>query len=210
MPEREADGASSRVVCLILAAGEGRRMGCPKACLPLGDNTSLATIALACREAGVPALVVTGAHRQAVTEEASRCELDVIQNPGWASGRTSSIQVGWRAAGRTAVLVWPVDVPFVHPGTVRRLLGGASRRPRTPAFRGRRGHPVLLPACVREEVLALGPDQALHDVTRLGAEEVTVEDEGILVDLNTPFDHKAALERLRHVRHEPPYAENLP
>ncbi len=181
---------------LVLAAGEGRRMGGPKALLDLKGSTALERIARACREAGLPVLVVTGAHRGPVEAEAARLGLPTVHNPDWIRGRSGSVQAGWRAAGTTDALVWPVDVPFPGPATVRSLLGAADAEwAVVPSHGGRRGHPVLLPVCLRDRVLALGPDQPLHDVVRPAAREVPVDDDGILVDLNTPEEHRAALRR---------------
>ena len=170
--------------------------GNPKALLPLRGSTALGCIARTCRDIGLPALVVTGAHRAQVEAEAARLGLPTLHNPRWEQGRSGSIQAGWRAAGPTAALVWPVDVPLPCAASVRRLLEvHDAATAAVPVCNGRRGHPVLLGAGLRDQVLALGPDQPLHDVVRPALREIAVDDAGILDDLNTPEHYIDVLRR---------------
>ena len=169
------------VAGLVLAAGEGRRFGGPKAEVQLAGERLVDIGVRILTEGGCwPVVVVSGA-RQLVAPGA-----EVVPNPDWASGMGSSLRAGLLALdemGAEAVVVLLVDTPWVSAGAVRRLVMSAGTAPALVAtYDGRRGHPVLLDAVVWPEIteLAVGdvgakawmnahPDQVLEvDCTGLG------------------------------------------
>jgi molybdenum cofactor cytidylyltransferase len=63
-----------------------------------------------------------------------------------------------------------------------------------PSFRGRRGHPVLFPTAVIGEIFGAA---TLRDIVRRDPERVQVvevEDEGVILDLDTGEDYRRAVE----------------
>ncbi|HEY6238294.1 MAG TPA: NTP transferase domain-containing protein, partial [Thermoplasmata archaeon] len=145
-------------------------------------------------------------HR-ALLEPLARTEDAVLlPNPGWRRGRTGSIQVGleW-ADGADGVVLWPIDHPFVEPGTVGRLLEVARGDPLAlwvgPTFRGRGGHPVTIKSAAFPAIMELGPDEPLRRVlARLGVQvrRVEVRDTGVLSGTDTPEEYERA--RAEHAR----------
>jgi CTP:molybdopterin cytidylyltransferase MocA len=142
------------VAGLVLAAGQGRRFGGPKAVAML-DGERLVDRAVRILHGGGcgPVVVVSGAVE--LTVEGAQ----VAPNPLWDTGMGSSLRVGLDAAtttGASAVVILLVDTPWVSPSAVRRLVTAG---PGTPAaiatYDGRRGHPVLLSAPIWSEVAAL-------------------------------------------------------
>jgi CTP:molybdopterin cytidylyltransferase MocA len=141
--------APVRVVAIVLAAGEGRRMGGPKALLPIGGETFLAR---ACRLLARPGIVsvvaVLGAEAERVMREAGiPAGVSVAVNRGWREGMLTSIWRGLDEAeksGADAILLHPVDNPFVEPATIDAVLdslaGGSQIT--VPSHAGRRGHPA--------------------------------------------------------------------
>jgi len=137
-----------RFVAVILAAGEGRRMGGPKALLKIGDSTFLARAAGLLARPGVAArIAVLGHEADRVEAEAGLPEGTVIvRNPHYREGMLSSVLAGLEAAealGAEGLLLHPVDHPLVEPLTVDRVLraleGGAIIA--VPTHGARRGHP---------------------------------------------------------------------
>lgn len=132
------------VAGLVLAAGEGRRFGGPKA-LATVDGVRLVDLAVGVlRSAELPVYVVSGA------APLNLPEATVVENDKWRTGMGSSLRAGLAALPKPtdAALVIPVDQPGLTSATVRRVLAAAGPRPRqalvVATYRGRPGHPVLL------------------------------------------------------------------
>jgi CTP:molybdopterin cytidylyltransferase MocA len=170
-----------RVVLIVLAAGESRRMGRPKALLPAGRTTFLGQIAQRAHRAGLDVLVVTGAHAREIA--LAHPELTQVVNRRWRSGQWSSVKIGLRAAKADRVLIQPVDAPHVRADTYARL--ARARPPAFAAFGEEPGHPVLVDraACLRSRAKTLA--QALE---ALEAVAVPTKDRAVLQNLNTPRD----------------------
>jgi nicotine blue oxidoreductase len=137
-----------RIVAVVLAAGEGRRIGGPKGLLRIGGTTFLAhASALLARPAVASVVAVLGAEADRVRAEGRLAEgVTVVVNERWREGMLSSVLAGLDAAealGAEAVLIHPVDHPGVDPATIERvaeaLLRGAAIA--VPSWEGRRGHP---------------------------------------------------------------------
>jgi molybdenum cofactor cytidylyltransferase len=186
-----------RVAGLILAAGESRRMGRPKALLEI-DGRSFVSIGIELLHAGgcAPVLVVDGAHR---LEQMLGAE--IVHNLEWEGGPLSSLQVGLRRALvlaplLDAILVHHVERPRVRVETIQALLAGLEREPDgiwQPMHLGRSGHPLVWPRVLFDELLALDPNHAsARDLLRGSAAErrrkLDLDDPGVLDNLDTPDD----------------------
>jgi molybdenum cofactor cytidylyltransferase len=182
------------VTAVVLAAGEGRRVGGPKGLLETGGETFLSRVVTACRDGGCDAvIVVTAPPPDPTGEEAARAGARVVRNPDPARGMFSSVLLGLAAAEPGGVLVFPVDHPHVRAETVRGLLGaGRTASPDSwavPLHEGRRGHPVWLGpgavAVVRSRPSAGSLREALSGSPRI---EVPTADPGVRRNVNLPSD----------------------
>jgi molybdenum cofactor cytidylyltransferase len=179
---------------LILAAGESRRMGSPKALLAYQGETFLdRLIGLFARRCSL-VIVVLGAGAEEIRPRIGRPAVVAI-NHDYRLGQTSSMQCGLRAAGAAdSVLFTLVDHPAVRPSTIDSLIPSApGPLLRVPRFQGRRGHPVWFSAALIPEFLALAPTSAARDVVRAHAAEtefVDVDDPGILADIDDPAAYR--------------------
>ncbi len=143
--------APDAVVGILLAAGEGRRFGHPKALLrdPTGE-TWLALSAQAMLDGGVRSVyVVLGASMEETREEVPDCCV-IVEAADWAEGMGASLRAGLHAVALTppsvrAALVMLVDTPGVGADVVARLVrqGSPSVLARA-SYDGEPGHPVLL------------------------------------------------------------------
>lgn len=183
---------SPSVAGLILAAGESRRMGFPKALLPYRENTFLDTLCGLFAARCSTVIVVVGAHAGEI-RAASKGRASFVENPHYRSGQTSSMQCGLRFVPPEAdgVLFTLVDHPAVAPGTIDELLRhtGKDARVTVPRYNGRRGHPIWFSRELIPEFLALPEDGAARDVVRshvLETEFVDVDDAGIVADIDDP------------------------
>jgi molybdenum cofactor cytidylyltransferase len=185
---------------LILAAGESSRMGTPKATLAYRGRTFLDWIVETLRSAGLERIVVVLGHRAEEIQPRVKSEaIEVIINPDYRSGQTSSFQEGLRALTAEdleAVLLCLVDHPAVSAGTARGIVTAfrESDAPVViPTYHGRRGHPVLIARRLFDELLGLTGDAGADSVVRRyrpATQYVEVEDEGVVIDVDDPEDYR--------------------
>jgi CTP:molybdopterin cytidylyltransferase MocA len=138
-------------VGLLLAAGEGRRLGRPKALVEDRDGSTWVERSVAAlRDGGVSDVyvVVGAAHSEVVRAVPAGCR--VVHAAGWAEGMGASLHAGLAAvsdeqADADAVLVMLVDTPGVGSDVVRRLSSESGPDVLARAAYGSQpGHPVLV------------------------------------------------------------------
>jgi molybdenum cofactor cytidylyltransferase len=179
---------------LILAAGESSRMGAPKATLAYRGRTFLEAIVQALGEAGFERIVVVLGHQaEEIQRQVEIEQAQVVINPDYRAGQTSSLQVGLRALladEPEGVLLCLVDHPAVSAETVRRIVATFHQCGAPvviPTYRGRRGHPVLIGRQLFDELLRLASDAGADSVVRRyrpATQFVAVEDEGVVIDVD--------------------------
>lgn len=181
---------------VVLAAGAGRRLGTvPKALLRVADGRSFLEVIAACaRQGGASGVVVVlGPPHAPVIERALPAGVRAVVNSRPERGMLSSVQAGIAALAPAveAVLVWPVDLPYVKPETVRGLLAGAPDKMVLPQHAGRGGHPLRIPRSCFAELAALAPALGLRGLMAAHPDRVSrlsVDDPGVLLDIDTPDD----------------------
>ena len=194
---------------VILAAGASTRMGSPKALLPDPDGrTFVARIARTFAEAGIDRIfIVTGQQHDAIvaalTADAPLVMPRCVRNPDPSRGQLSSLWVGLDAATEEdadALLVTLVDVPMMRASTVRAVVDAWQRTGAPivrPAIGDRHGHPVLFDRVVFEDLRRAPLEQGAKVVVHAYADRivnVTVDDEGSLVDVDTPADYRRVVQ----------------
>lgn len=191
---------------IVLAAGESRRMGRPKAALPVypaGPSFAAAAVA-ALRAAGLgEIMVVAGAHPEAVSAAVEGLEgVRLLVHQGWAAGQLSSLRAALDAVdapGVEAIVVTLVDCPRVRPSTVVQLTDTwrATRAPIVrPMVGDRHGHPVVFDRITFDDLRAAPLDVGAKAVLarwQAAIVNVTVDDPGVLADVDTPEDYEAFL-----------------
>jgi CTP:molybdopterin cytidylyltransferase MocA len=193
---------STRVAGLVLAAGEGRRLGMPKALVTDSQGvTWLARAVATLHAAGVTDIqVVIGAAAERVRSSAPPAA-QVVEAADWAEGMGASLRAGLEAVTTTdsdaaAVVLMLVDTPGIGPRVVRRLLDHASPVALARAtYAGRPGHPVLFGRGHWDGVIAgaLG-DKGARDY--LATHETELVECGDLAD-GADIDTPDALDRWR-------------
>jgi molybdenum cofactor cytidylyltransferase len=116
-----------------------------------------------------------------------------VENPDPSRGMFSSIQAGVATANGDALVILPGDMPYVRPDTVRAVL--AKHREGhaivSPRYKGKRGHPVVMPLALRDEIAATPASANLHEVIKRHQDErvdLDVDDAGVVRDVDTPAD----------------------
>lgn len=179
---------------IILAAGESRRMGTPKALLELEGRTFLEVIYHRMRRAGIPrVLAVVGAGRERIQEQVRTAGLEWVVNEDYGRGQLSSL---WCALGvvgdADGAMMTLVDHPLVRAETYTRLIENFKKDPErivVPTVRDKRGHPIVFGSLHFGTFLEAPLDVGARWVLtggRAGVREVEVGDPGIRADIDTP------------------------
>jgi molybdenum cofactor cytidylyltransferase len=185
---------------ILLAAGESRRMGSPKALLRYQGKTFVERICSAFLSAGVDELIVVLGARAHELRRAipAHPRLRTVVNPRYFQGQLSSLMTGIGALSpeSEAVVVNLVDHPLIAAATIKALVASFRADPLPiliAAYNGKRGHPVLFSRQVYGEILAAPLDQGAKVVVRKDpsrVRELSLDDPGILADIDTPEDYR--------------------
>ena len=183
---------------LLLAAGEGRRFGGPKALIELDGETLVERGVRLLQDGGCdPVVVVLGAQADLVRRHV---RAEVVVADGWAEGLGASLRAGLAAlepTSATSCVVALVDQPQVGADAIRRLLAQATADAAVATYDGEPRNPVLLARRIWAEVagLAVG-DVGARAWLRANPDRVVAvpcDDVGSADDIDTAAD----LTRLR-------------
>jgi molybdenum cofactor cytidylyltransferase len=180
----------------ILAAGESKRMGQPKALIAFQGLTFVEHLIAATRHPRVGITrVILGAGAEGIRAHLKIDPAWVVVNGDWPKGQLSSIHAAIRSlpAGVSGgILVCPVDHPLISAQLVAALIAAfdwSGKLIVVPKYGGRRGHPVIFRAALYEELLAAPAEVGARQVVWNHAAEVTevdTQEEGVILNLNDP------------------------
>ena len=150
---------------IVLAAGPSRRMpGVNKLLLPVQGEPMVHRVARTALEALLdPVVVVVGHDAEAVARAVADLPVQVVHNPHWEAGQSTSVRAGLQALppGTGAAVFLLGDMPFVPPTLVRALVAAHAQTLApivAPRVEHRRGNPVLFDAVTFPDLLALHGD----------------------------------------------------
>lgn len=171
---------------LVLASGRGERFLASggtthKLQARLGDKTVLQHTLDAVQASGLP------------------WHLEDTGHAGMGDSIAAAVRATPDASGWLIVLG---DLPLIQTRTLRTLAQAlALHDVVVPVFKGRRGHPVAFSARCREALLNLAGDQgAASVVTLFGGVEISVDDIGVVSDIDTTADLAHARELMASIK----------
>jgi molybdenum cofactor cytidylyltransferase len=183
---------------IVLAAGTSSRFG--------GENKLLAEVhgmrlvrrtVLSYLGAGLDRLVVvTGFGSDEVVDALSGLPIECVLNARFLEGQSTSLHVGIRAlsAGTIGAVVGVADQLHLRSDTVRRLVLTAQRADNAlvvPRYGGQRGNPVVFPAALFPELLAVTGDVGGRPVIDRHRENIVwidFDDPSLGADVDLPSD----------------------
>ena len=186
---------------VVLAAGGSRRFTGPvaKQLVEIDGRPAVGRAVAAALGSRLERVVVVTGHQAAgVRRAVAGLAVETVHNPAWSVGQSESVKVGLAAvaAGAAAAVFVPCDQPYLTSELIDRLVdrhlaGGGEIV--VPAWRGRRGAPVLIGRPLFAEVATLGGDAGARQLFgRHPVVEVSLDDEAPLLD----FDSQAELAAL--------------
>ena len=187
------------VAAIVLAAGESRRMGGTNKLTLTVDGVPLVArvvdAALASR--ADPVVVVTGFDDDAVRRALAGRPVQVVHNPAYGEGMSTSLRCGLGAVPATTdgAVVCLADMPRLTAAVIDRLIGAFDPARGTaacvPAYRGRRGNPVLLSRDLFASAETIVGDRGARDVVAAAGDAVAVvdwDDDSVVFDVDEPGD----------------------
>lgn len=184
------------LAALVLAAGQGSRMGGPNKLLAqLGGRALVRCVteaALASRLS--PVIVVTGHEAPAIVQTLAGLDVSVLFNSAYPDGLSTSLRCGLAALPPACdgVAVLLADMPFITGAMIDTLVAtfeaGDPHPIVVPTHEGRRGNPVLWPRRFFVDLMRLSGDQGARELIATRAREVVTLEigEAASIDLDTP------------------------
>lgn len=185
-----------QIAAVVLAAGRSTRMGSNKLLeMVAGKPVVRHVVEAAMASRAGPVTVVIGHEAGRVAVALAGLDVYFVENPDYVSGMASSLRVGISAVPDTSAgaLVLLGDMPQVRPEIINRLVdsfaGTTAAKAVAPVAAGRRANPVLISRALFEAVSGLSGDvgaKPLLETAGSDVLEVPVDDDGVLVDVDTP------------------------
>jgi molybdenum cofactor cytidylyltransferase len=188
-----------RIAGIVLAAGSSVRMGRNKLLCDFAGAPLIAHVTDAALGAGLqPVCVVTGHEPERVRNALAARDVSFAHNDEHAQGLAGSLRTGLDALTALgsryhAVVVLLGDMPRVRAAHVQLLVAAfRDAGPHAicvPEHGGRRGNPVLWPACDWAALRAQSGDvggRALLHAHADRVQRVAMPDDGVLIDVDSP------------------------
>lgn len=170
-------------------------MGRSKQLLPLADKPVIRWCLDALLDAGLQdIIVVLGPTGQEITDHIKDYPLKIVWNKEPASDMAGSVKEGLKALNskKSAILIFPVDHPMVAANAIKTIIETHANFPDKiiiPTYNNQKGHPAIFPRSIIEEIFTL---PTLRDIIHKEPQRVhlvRIQDEGVLLNMNTPADH---------------------
>ena len=195
-----------RIGAVLLAAGEGRRMGrVVKPLIRLQGVPLITRHLVALSGAGVDeVVVVTGYAREAVEQQVRSFSVRLAHNAAHAEGQQVSVRVGLAALDGSfdAVIIMLADQPLIGAGDLTELIGAFKKRPGghvvVPVVHGRRGNPIVLDNAAHVRILASDTNLGCRHLIERQPELVHVHETTntrFITDLDTVEDVRELAQR---------------
>ncbi len=188
--------AAKKVAALILAAGQGRRMGGPhKLLATIGGEPlvrQVAEAALGSKASGVT--VVIGHLADKLKAALTGLNVGFIHNPDYAEGLSTSLRAGLASLPHDidGAVVLLADMPLVTAAMIDRLIDafdpGTGSLLVVPTFEGKRGNPVVWSARFFPDLMAVHGDTGGRHLIGANPEAVAEVELGpaVALDIDTP------------------------
>jgi molybdenum cofactor cytidylyltransferase len=180
---------------IVLAGGLSRRTGVNKMSLPYHSKPLILHTIDSVLPCVSKVVVVTGHYHEEIKQLLeSMPKIEIVKNEDYMKGMFSSILCGVKHISEDFFIV-PGDYPIIQNSTYKLMINQLHTM-LVPAYKGIKGHPLLLSISLKEELLN-EPVQSNLKVFRDRhlLEVIDTDDEGILQDIDTLTDYDTLIQK---------------
>ncbi len=203
-----------RISCVILAAGESRRLGTNKLLLPFRESTVIeSVIAVYDLPAIMEHVIVVGAYGQDIQEKVKNDSIIWATNTRPENEVGSSLQIGLNIVSENAdaVIIAHGDMPMIRLETIAGMIDLFKQGSIViPVFKSKKGHPVMIDRSIAKKCMNPAFTHPLRHIIREHQELVMFfdsSDEGVLLDIDTWEDYNRLLKETQLNKKGCPFAE---
>jgi len=185
---------------IVLAAGEGKRMGKVKLTLPLGDKQLIEWVLQAVKLAPLDKyfLVVRPEDKEMI-KAGEKWGAEIVLNSEYRSGMSSSIKKALHQISSEDLEGFFVilgDQPFINPSLLYKMIRAFTLDKKeiiVPFYKDRQGNPVFFDGYWKDELMKLSGDAGGRGLIKAHPERIKrfkISDESILLDIDREEDYE--------------------
>ncbi len=192
---------ANNVKGILLFAGESKRMGKLKPLLPIGEETVVETVLNEYRVSSLSEVVLVLGYRaddikKTIDRKINSNKLKVVVNKGFKKEMFSSIQTGIvEIKDAEGILIGLGDQVLITCDIINELTENYIKdKVLIPTFQGRKGHPIIIPYTMRNEILAMDAEKTtLKDVLGRHRDIINfleMKSDRVLIDMDTKEEYE--------------------
>ena len=189
------------ISAIILAAGEGKRIGSTKALLNWGnENLINYQINSLSHESITEKIVVVGSESEKVKKSISKNEIKIAENNNYLSGKTSSIKKGISYIGndQNDILLIAVDQPrtedLINKVIDFHITNPLDKKISMPYKEGHGGHPIIFSNLFLDDLSKIKEESfGIREIIKNNSESIIkfkTTDFSSNIDINTSEDYE--------------------
>ena len=189
------------ISAIILAAGEGKRIGSTKALLNWGNvNLINYQINSLSHESITEKIVVVGSESEKVKKSISKNEIKIAENNNYLSGKTSSIKKGISYIGKDQndILLLAVDQPrtedLINKVVDFHITNPLDKKISMPYKEGHGGHPIIFSNLFLDDLSKIKEESfGIREIIKNNSESIIrfkTTDFSSNIDINTSEDYE--------------------
>ena len=188
---------------IILAAGKASRMGKPKQQLTYQGNSLIShAVNIGLNSICKPVVVVLGAYKEQIKPQIEKLPIQIVENPHWKTGMSSSIRAGVTAIKESnpnldALIIALADQPLISEAVFNQLIQSYQETGNiiiASAYDNIVGVPALFNQTLFSELLNIEGDRGAKALMREYQDEVlTISVAEAAIDIDTQDDYEKLL-----------------
>ena len=189
------------ISAIILAAGEGKRIGSTKALLNWGNENLINYQINSLRHESITEkIVVVGSESEKVKKSILRNEIKIAENNNYLSGKTSSIKKGISYIGKDQndILLMAVDQPrtedLINKVVNFHITNPLDKKISMPYKEGHGGHPIIFSNLFLDDLSKIKEESfGIREIIKNNSESIIrfkTTDFSSNIDINTSEDYE--------------------